>query len=202
MAVEPSRSMRIECRSVAAGVAVLGGSAEAIPLVGGCGDVLTVAQAFHWFDPRRALHEMARVLRPDGVVALAWNERDQSAGWVAQLDAIMRRAGEPPHGPAEAIRPSFDGDAHFTPFTRWQGAHHVSVQPEQVEDMVASRSYMRVLGEAERSAVLADVRRLAAPLGAPITVPYVTSAYCARALPSRCACDDEFDQKEKVSWSG
>ncbi len=37
---------------------------EALPLANRSVDAVTVAQAFHWFDARRALAEIARVLRP------------------------------------------------------------------------------------------------------------------------------------------
>ena len=33
------------------------------------------AQAFHWFDPEWTREEFKRILRPDGYVALMWNER-------------------------------------------------------------------------------------------------------------------------------
>ena len=196
IAVEPSASMRAECRRVSAAVAVVGGSAERIPLAPGIADLLTVAQAFHWFEPSPALHEMARVLRGDGVLVLVWNERDLSVDWMGALDEIMREAGDPPHAPTDALRASFDGDPHFSPFTLWRGRHEVEMQPEQVEDMVASRSYVRVLAEADRADVLARVRALVAPLGRRLVVPYVTSAYCARALPGGCA------GAEEVPWSG
>lgn len=45
-------------------------AAEAAPLAGGALDLLTVAQAAHWFDLDRFYAEARRVLRPGGVLAL------------------------------------------------------------------------------------------------------------------------------------
>jgi ubiquinone/menaquinone biosynthesis C-methylase UbiE len=38
-------------------------------------DFITAGQAFHWFDRERARTEFARILRPQGWIALIWNER-------------------------------------------------------------------------------------------------------------------------------
>ena len=45
--------------------------AEAMPLQDHCVDLITVAQALHWFDFDRFYAEAARVLKPGGVIA-AW----------------------------------------------------------------------------------------------------------------------------------
>jgi len=39
-------------------------------------DLITVAQAFHWFDADTFRTECQRILKPDGLVLLAWNLRD------------------------------------------------------------------------------------------------------------------------------
>lgn len=44
--------------------------AEEIPLADRCADLVTVAQALHWLDLGRLWVEVARVLRPHGVVAV------------------------------------------------------------------------------------------------------------------------------------
>lgn len=38
-------------------------------------DIVIAAQAFHWFDREKTRAELKRILRPDGYVALIWNER-------------------------------------------------------------------------------------------------------------------------------
>jgi ubiquinone/menaquinone biosynthesis C-methylase UbiE len=49
---------------------VLDRVAEAIPLSDASVDVVTVANAFHWFDHNAALAEIQRVLRPGGGLTL------------------------------------------------------------------------------------------------------------------------------------
>jgi SAM-dependent methyltransferase len=38
-------------------------------------DFVIAAQAFHWFEPEKTRTEFKRILRPNGYVALIWNER-------------------------------------------------------------------------------------------------------------------------------
>ena len=65
------------------------GTAERIPVAHRSADVVVVAQAFHWFDHPVAVPEMARVLRPGGVLALVWNQRDESIPWVKRLGRLI-----------------------------------------------------------------------------------------------------------------
>jgi SAM-dependent methyltransferase len=74
-AVEPNPDMRSVLTAQVAQTAdpsrftVVDGTAEATGLPDGCADVVTASQAMHWFDPDRALPEIARLLRPGGVFA-------------------------------------------------------------------------------------------------------------------------------------
>jgi SAM-dependent methyltransferase len=115
-AVEPSAGMRqlAERRIASAGAGsgtrfnVVGASAEDTGLPDGCADVVTASQAMHWFDPGRALPEIARLLRPGGVLAAYdcdWPpciDPETGAAWEAmadRVDAIAARRGLPaPHG--------------------------------------------------------------------------------------------------------
>jgi SAM-dependent methyltransferase len=105
-AVEPLAKMRAVLERVVPGVTALPGSAERIPLDDGSVDGVFAAQAFHWFDQRVALPEIARVLRPGGVFAIVWNQGDDDlpdprpAEFVREVkvlhDAAMRRWEDEP----------------------------------------------------------------------------------------------------------
>jgi SAM-dependent methyltransferase len=60
-------------RALISGVETLEGSAEEIPLADDSVDGVFCAEAFHWFDWPVALREIARVLRPRGVLVLCFN---------------------------------------------------------------------------------------------------------------------------------
>jgi SAM-dependent methyltransferase len=78
IAVEPLDGMRGILERVVPDARTLRGSAEQIPLDDASVDAVFAAQAFHWFDHERAMPEIARVLRPGGVLALVWNGPDES----------------------------------------------------------------------------------------------------------------------------
>lgn len=65
-AVEPLPGMLAELSRRFPQATAVPGSAEDIPLPDRAVDCVVVGQAFHWFDPDRALAEIARVLRPGG----------------------------------------------------------------------------------------------------------------------------------------
>jgi SAM-dependent methyltransferase len=60
------------------------GSAESTSLPDHSVDLITAAQAFHWFERSRAKNEFRRILKANGKVALIWNERLDDASEVNQ----------------------------------------------------------------------------------------------------------------------
>ena len=73
-------------------------------------DAVLVGQAFHWFARPAADRELARVLRPGGVVGLVWNFTERELPWMPRL----YEATEPPAPPA-GYRASDLDDTLFTP---------------------------------------------------------------------------------------
>ena len=173
--VEPIAEMRrIFERVVDADV--VDGTAEAIPLEDGVADAVTAAQAFHWFDPERALPELKRVLRPRGGVALIWNVRDES---------------HPLHRSyAEAIRP-YKGDAYpdggghpagkplasplFTDVEERTFPHVQLMDADGLVARAASVSFIARLSEENRTPLLERIRALAPP--GTFEFPYVTKVF-------------------------
>ena len=51
------------------------GSSEATTLANLSVDFITAGQAFHWFEPKAAGREFARILKPGGWVVVMWNDR-------------------------------------------------------------------------------------------------------------------------------
>lgn len=74
-AVEPNADMReaaeIQFAKYSNFISI-NGSAEATSLPDTCIDLITVGQAFHWFDPIGARDEFRRILKPGGWVAVFW----------------------------------------------------------------------------------------------------------------------------------
>jgi SAM-dependent methyltransferase len=73
LTVEPADAMRRLLVSFCPDAEALAGTAEEIPLADASVNAVFVAEAFHKFDDERALAEIARVLRPRGVLVLLWN---------------------------------------------------------------------------------------------------------------------------------
>ncbi|MQS16923.1 methyltransferase domain-containing protein [Streptomyces kaniharaensis] len=156
VAVEPDEAMRDQLAAAVPKAAVRAGSAERIPLADGSVDAVVVAQAWHWFDQGAAVPEIARVLAPGGTLALVWNVRDESEPWAAALGALMHRSTRQVIDTQPVVPAPFGAPERLE--IRWQ---HVTTRAEIV-DMVASRSYVIALPEAERARLLADVEELLA----------------------------------------
>lgn len=87
-AIEPNPELRqilANGLQTSPSVWVLDACAENTTLPGGSVEIVTVAQAIHWFDPEPARREMLRILKPDGWLALvrnygSSNEKNEAIG--------------------------------------------------------------------------------------------------------------------------
>lgn len=157
VAVEPSAGMREQLAASLPGVQALDGTAEAIPLPDGAVDVVTVAQAFHWFRTAVALDEIHRVLRPGGWLALTWNEPPH-AGWARELwDLRHRVTGFTGDYPGHGWDAVLDADARFGPRATTVVTTSVATTVDDVTRDSASRSYVITLDPDARRRVLDEV---------------------------------------------
>jgi SAM-dependent methyltransferase len=180
VAVEPIAEMRA---LIDVGEAV-DGTAEDIPMPDASVALVTVAQAFHWFDLDRALPEIHRVLRPGGNLALVWNMRD--------LDDPLQRGVEellaPHRGRLTAQRegkwraPLAASPLFGEPATA-EFRHAQLFTARDVQERVASTSFVAAMSEEERRPLLDEVRELVADRDEPFPFPYVTEVLLTPRMP-------------------
>ena len=179
-AVEPTPGMRDVLAGRLPGVKTLDGRDVDIPLATSSVDCVVVAQAFHWFDAPPALAEIHRVLIEGGGLGLIWNERDDSVDWVAELGRAMRWSQHQPYDRATDFTPVILAGP-FEAVERLRFRHHQTLDHAMLIQRVLSSSYIAVMGEVERGELMADVAEVIRTLPETVDLPYVTSAYSARA---------------------
>ncbi len=176
-AIEPLPEMLELLPAAAPGAGAVLGNAEVIPLPDESADVVTAAQAFHWFDSEVALPEITRVLRPGGRLALVWNTRDDRESWVAELSGVIG-SETIEHGDVEEpiAASGLFGEVEARTFSWTQRLDRTTLR-----DLVLSRSYCASRPTEEREPVLAEVERLfdEHAVEGSIELPYLTECYRA-----------------------
>lgn len=165
-AVEPVEGMRIEFkRALPSKVSVVEGTSTRIPFDDDYFDLVTIAQAFHWFSNIESLKEIKRVLRPSsGVLAMIWNLEDASIPWIKSL----RNAYEtydlnvPQYRRRENWQAVFKSPEAQSLFSCWPlqskfFSHDMMVSKEEVWHRVLSKSYVSSLSAEEQEVVKAKV---------------------------------------------
>lgn len=181
IAVEPDDGMRAVAERALPG-RTLAGTAEGIPLEPGSVDVVVAGQAYHWFDPERAIPEIARVLRPGGRLGIVWNIRDERVDWVAALLAIV--GGEDRMASMKEPAPVLG--AYFGPVERELFAHEQQLDTEALVSLAGSWSYVALRDD--RDDVLEAIRELTRTHPqlagrSAFGLPYVTNTFRATRRP-------------------
>jgi SAM-dependent methyltransferase len=162
VAVEPDPEMRTLIEDVEA----LAGTAEAIPLPDSSVDAVFAAEAFHWFEWKRAVSEIARVLRPRGHLVLMWSGRwDFDPGIPDEamelLRAVYVRTGRPGGRRYESgeWKHAFR-DARFEPLREAQLTSERQQSPDETVSLWLSVSSVASLPDAERAELGQRLREL------------------------------------------
>ena len=155
--------------------------AEQVPAATRSVDTVVAAQSFHWFEAERALREVARVLKPEGRIALVWNLRDERVPWVRRLGELIG-SQEQDVDPSDVLVGSrLFGYVEEATFRHWQ-----PLRRGQLRDLVLSRSNVAVLDPSAQERVLRKVDELfdsyhRGPDG--LLLPYVARCYRAVVRP-------------------
>jgi len=150
VATDPQVTMLDELKRAAPGARRVAARAETIPLASGVVDLVISAQAFHWFDQERALPEIARVLRPGGVLALVWNIGDFKVPWVRKVLGLIGMTADEEGEPLE-------GSDLFAVQERRTFRHWQKFDRESLVGYISSSSHAAVMPPDERAALLSEV---------------------------------------------
>lgn len=187
-AVEPNDAMRAALAKAfgrVRSVEAVAGRAEATGLPDASVDVVTAAQAFHWFDVPAARSECRRILRPGGGVALVWNIRDVEASpFMREYEALVqeysidRDASRRVHGRPEDVAAFFGGSG---PTLRKLPNAQV-FDFEGLKGRLLSSSYAPAAGHPRHEPMLAALRALfgAHAENGTVRFAYATEVWCAR----------------------
>lgn len=191
--VEPVAGMRAELiRRLSAAdredVPVLNGTAEHLPLDDQSVDAVTVGQAFHWFDPQPALTDIARVLKPGGVLLMVWNARDENVDWMRQWGDLVADlgGGRPYQDHRELLWEDVVAESGlFTPLEHLEVPQGQTGTPELVIERTRSTSFIAALPPERHQHALDAVAQLLATHPDTrgrdqITIPYNTQIYWCR----------------------
>ncbi|GAA0571271.1 methyltransferase domain-containing protein [Kribbella sandramycini] len=188
VAVDPSEEMLSVCRQ-RPGIDTMVGAAESIPLAHASVDAVIVGQAFHWFDHSRALPEIARILRPNGVLGLLWNNYDTVVPWVRRVHrAIMGEDFGAPGADAFDPMPILLQSDLFAGVETARFKHWQDLDRGGLRQLALSHSRVAVLTESRRESVLEQVDSVyetSARPPEPLRMPYITGCY--RTRPSDLA---------------
>jgi SAM-dependent methyltransferase len=165
-AVEPDDGMRSVLTDAIPGVRAIKGWGESLPIPDGSADAVVASSSWHWMDPVLALHEVGRVLQPDGLLGAVWSGPEplgpmflHAQTLVAKRDdeftgVITRDAHRPtsklqiPHGV------QFDQPQHEV--FRW----HVALDADHLIGLLGTFSWIITLPDDTRESALAEARRL------------------------------------------
>jgi SAM-dependent methyltransferase len=182
IATDPLPEMLTRLRDRVPGVRAAVATAEHIPVASFSADVVVCAQSFHWFDHEVALPEIARVLRPGGVLALVWNSRDEGIPWVRKLGMLLNERSIGSAENRQDLAEPAEASAHFGPVEQAEFRFWQTLRRDDLFDLVRSRSYVALLDAAERDELLARVGSLYDDYGRGpdgMQMPYLTRCYRA-----------------------
>lgn len=160
VAVEPGGPMLDQLRRAVPAAETLEAPAESIPLPDASVGAGFAGQAFHWFDPARALPELHRVIEPGGGLALLWNWWDERDALQHELGPIVGFGGHQPFRNDE-----LPGGPWFRELGRTVVESVEESSPESLVAHLATTSMFVTMEAQERARLLGDARAIAVRYG-------------------------------------
>jgi SAM-dependent methyltransferase len=181
------------------------GRVESLPFLSCHFDVVTAAQTLHRFPPELALSEIARVLKPGGHLAIAYNTRDDTVPWVRRLITLMREADP------EAMRGDYGADSvekvaespYFGLFERRNFRNWMPITRDGLIAMVERRPAVGQLNPGMYARLLREVGALydtSARAPDPLMLPFQTSCWRVEVDHSKLVITDDYDDVLRIKF--
>jgi SAM-dependent methyltransferase len=179
------------------------GRVESLPFLSCHFDVVTAAQTLHHFAAGLPLSEIARVLKPGGQLAIAYNTRDDTVPWIRRLIALMREADP------ESMRGDYGEDSvekvaespYFGLFERRNFRNWMPITRDGLISMVERRPAVGQLNPTARDRLLREVGGLydsSARRPDPLMLPFQTSCWRVEVDHSKLAITDDFEDVLRI----
>lgn len=175
VAVEPDDRMRSVLVKEVPEARAVTGRGEAMPLPDGWADAVLASSSWHWMDPVPTLHEVGRVLKPNGVLGALWTGPDPDGPFITQAQALLAEQSGGDNGGqqdgsltglilGDALRPAStleipDG----VPFDQPEHeafAWDVALNADELIGLLGTLSWIITMPEGTRNALFAEARRL------------------------------------------
>jgi SAM-dependent methyltransferase len=157
------------------------GTAEATTLPGRSVDIVTAAQAAHWFDRAKARREFVRILKPGGWTVLLWNERQtDSTAFLREYEKLLLTYGtdyqEVRH---ERTTDEIAGFFDPSPFQSAVLEMRQDCDYDALEGRLLSSSYIPSADQPGYDAMLRDLHKLfdAHQVNGQVVLAYTTRVY-------------------------
>jgi len=191
IAIEPNQPMRdkaIELLGNWPGFKAQNGTAEDTGLATESIDAVIAGQAFHWFDAGKTRTEFERILKPNGLIALIWNERRTGSAFEKEYDELIIKHGK---DYVQVDHRNIDAE-HIGAFFNPQPYQLKTFYNEQVFDFdgltgrLSSSSYMPTKDEEGYEAMITDLQALFDKYqqNGAITIQYDTNVYTGIVKPA------------------
>jgi SAM-dependent methyltransferase len=178
VAVEPGGPMLDQLREAVPEAEALEAPAESIPLPDASVAAAFAGQAFHWFDPARALPELHRLIAPGaGGLGLLWNCWDERDPLQHEIGPLVGYAGQRPFRDDE-----LPGGPWFRELGRTVLESTQQSSPEALAAHLATTSKFVTMEAGEREGRLAEVREIAARYGARFPFPRLAYVFAFERL--------------------
>jgi len=175
IAVEPDARMRAVLEAEVPGARAVEGRGESMPLADASVDAVLASSSWHWVDATAGLQEVARVLRPGGLLGAMWTGPDPESEFMVSAWELLGQAGGPGEmaGAASETLRSITAGADSVPNTlvipnglpfeapeqrafRWS----LALNADELVGLLGTLSWVIIMEAEAREALFTTARRL------------------------------------------